>query len=65
MLGFYAFAVVYLAIGLWVARRAPGRARRAGLRAQLAVTAGILAVGLFWPDRCRTFGSGWHNPFSD
>lgn len=66
MLGFYAFAVVYLAIGLWAARRAPGRARRAGLRGQLAVTTGILAVGLLWPDHCRSmFGSGWDNPFSD
>jgi hypothetical protein len=50
---FYGFAVIYLAIGLGVAWRLPGRPSRSGPSGQLARLGAVLAAGLFWPERYR------------
>jgi hypothetical protein len=50
---FYLCAAAYFAIGLVAAVKAPGRARRPGLRGQIAVTADVLKSGLLWPERWR------------
>ena len=50
---FYAFATLYLAIGLVTALRMPGRAARPGLRGQVGLCLSVLGAGLFWPDRWR------------
>ncbi len=50
---FYAFAAVYLFIGLMVARRAAAPIRRPGWRGQLGVLCAVLGSGLLWPERLR------------
>jgi hypothetical protein len=50
---FYAFAALYLAIGLLRAWRAPGCASAPGLRGQITPCLRVLGTGLLWPERWR------------
>ncbi|MBV8168592.1 MAG: hypothetical protein JO021_17485 [Alphaproteobacteria bacterium] len=53
---FYAFAAIYLFIGLVLARRATAHAARPGWRGQIGVLCAVLGAGLLWPERLGSRG---------